>query len=232
MATRALTGAVGALLIAGVVSACGGGSSSGSSGGNGVASKPPNVIVQEANNAIAHVNSVHVAGSISNSGVPLTLDLSLVSGKGGKGQLSEGGLTFRVIAVGKDVFIQGTPQFWAHFAGPTVARLLDGKWLKAPASGQFAAIASLTNLQQLFGKVLLSHGVLKKAGTTTVNGQQVVAVKDSTQGGTLYVATTGQPYPVEVLKQGAGGGRIVFDQINQPVALSPPAHFENLSQLH
>jgi hypothetical protein len=224
---QVLRGAACALLTVGLISACGG---SGSSSGNGVASKSPDAIVQEANTAISHASSVHVAGSIASNSVPLTLDLNLVAGKGGAGALSEAGLTFRVITVGQNVYIQGTPAFWSHFAGAAVAKKLDGQWLKAPASGQFAPIAALTNQQLLFGKVLLSHGRLKKVGTTTVNGQKVVGVRDSTAGGTLYVAATGQPYPVEVVK--GGSGRIVFDRINQPVALSPPAHFRNLSQLH
>ena len=214
-----------ALLATVLLAACGGGS------GNGVAAKPPNTIVQEANSAIAHASSVHVAGSISNNSVPLTLDLNLVSGKGGRGQLSEGGLTFRVITVGPSVYIQGTPAFWSHFAGATAARTLEGKWLKAPASGQFAPIAALTNMQLLFGKVLLSHGSLQKLGTSTVNGKQVIGVRDSKAGGILYVAATGRPYPVEVLKRGTGAGRIVFDQINHPVDLTPPTHFRNLAQL-
>lgn len=225
MRSQVLRGAVCAVLTAGLTAACGGGGDS----GNGVAAKPPTVIVREANNAITSASSVHVNGSIANNSVPLTLDLSLVSGKGGTGALSEGGLTFRVITVGQDVYIQGTPAFWSHFAGRAVARKLEGQWLRAPASGQFAPIAALTNQQLLFGKVLLSHGRLQKVGTTTVNGQKVVGVKDSTAGGILYVAATGKPYPVEVVKRGSG--RITFDRINHPVALHPPAHFRNLSAL-
>jgi hypothetical protein len=216
------------LLSAVTLAACGGSGSS----GNGVAAKPANTIVQEANSAIAHADSVHVSGSISSNSVPLTLDLNLVSGKGGSGQLSEGGLSFRVIDVGPSVYIQGTPAFWSHFAKPSVARTLDGKWLKAPASGQFAPIASLTNMQLLFGKVLLSHGALKKVGTSTLNGQKVVGVRDASAGGILYVAATGRPYPVEVVKRGTGAGKIVFDRINQPVDLTPPAHFRDLAQLY
>jgi hypothetical protein len=229
MAIRVLRVTSCALLAVGALAACGGG---GASSGNGVASKSPDAIVRDANNAIARASAVHVAGSISNNGVPLTLDLSLVSGKGGSGQLSEGGLTFRVISVGASVYIQGSQAFLSHFAGPAAAQKYAGKWLKAPAAGQFAPIASLTNMQALFSRVLLSHGVLKKSGTTTVNGQQVIALRDSSQGGTLYVATTGPPYPVEVVKNGAGGGRIVFDRINQPVALSPPAQSRDLSKIH
>ncbi len=225
--TRALTAAVGALLTAGALAGCGGGGGS----GNGVADKSPNAIVQEANKAIAGASSVHVAGSISSANVPLTLDLNLVSGKGGRGELTEGGLAFRVIAVGPNVYIQGTPAFWTHFAGPSVARTLEDKWLRAPASGQFAPIADLTNMQLLFGKVLLSHGKLEKVGTTTVEGQKVVGVRDSKAGGILYVAATGRPYPVEVVKRGTGASRIIFDHINQPVALTPPAHYRELPSL-
>lgn len=228
MRIRVLTAALCTLLTAGLISACGGGGGS----DNGVADKPATAIVREANNAIARASSVHVAGSISSSSLPLTLDLNLVSGKGGQGKLSEGGLSFRVITVGQSVYIQGTPAFWSHFAGATVARTLDNKWLRAPASGQFAPIAALTNMQLLFGKVLLSHGSLEKVGTSTVNGQKVVGVRDSKAGGVLYVATTGRPYPVEVVKRGTGAGRIVFDRVNQPVDLSPPAHFRDLAQLH
>jgi hypothetical protein len=137
-----------------------------------------------------------------------------------------------VISVNNSVYIQGTRAFWSHFAGAAAASKFAGQWLKAPASGQFAAIASLTDMQQLFGKLFTSHGTLKKAGTSTVNGQKVVAVKDTTQGGTLYVAATGKPYPVEFAKSGSGGGKIVFDRINQPVSLSPPAHYRNLSGIH
>jgi hypothetical protein len=215
------------VLVAGLVSACGGGSGT---SGNGVAAKPPDTIVKDANTAIGRARAVHVAGSLSNNGVPLTLDLNLVSGKGGTGQLSVQGLALRVIALGHDVYIQGSPAFLSHFAGRATARALAGQWLKAPAVGQLAPIASLTNMQELFNRVLLSHGVLKKAGTTTVNGQKVIALKDRAE--TYYVATTGPPYPVEVVKQGSGGGRIVFDRINRPVALNPPAHSRDLSALH
>jgi hypothetical protein len=226
MAIQARTGAICALFAAGALSGCGG------SSGNGVAGKSPNAIVRDANNAIGRASAVHVAGSIFDNGVPLTLDLSLVSGKGGTGQLSESGYALRVITVGQNVYVKGTPAFLAHFASQAAARTFAGQWLRAPASGAFAPIASLTNMKELFSRVLLTHGVLKKGGTTTVNGKHVIALKDSTQGGTLYVATTGPPYPVEVVKKGAGGGRIVFDRINQPVSLSAPAHSRDLSQVH
>jgi hypothetical protein len=225
MRIRVTRGVVVALVTSCVIAACGGSSD------NSIASKSPDEIFNAANHAIVRASSVHISGSLVSGGLPVSLDLNLASGKGGTGRMSESGLTFRIIAVGNNIYIQGTPAFWAHFGGPAVARRLAGKWLKAPGSGQFASVSALTNMQELFNRLLQSHGVLKKNGTTTVNGQKAVAVTDTTQGGTLYVAATGQPYPIEVVKRGVGGGQITFDRINQPVQLTPPANALDLSQL-
>ncbi len=225
MSLRAFRAALSATVAVGLLSACGG------SSGNGVASKSPDQIVRAASNAIAHAKSVHVSGSIVTSGVPLNLDLTLVSGKGGRGQMSEGGLSFRIVDVAQTVYIQGSPAFWQHFGGGAAARLLEGRWLKAPATGQFASIAELTNMQQLMGNLLLNHGSLSKGSTTTVRGQSVVPVNGTATGGTLYVATTGKPYPVEIKKQGTSGGRIEFDRYDQQVSLTPPSNSVSLSQL-
>jgi hypothetical protein len=218
--------AVCAILGAVSLAGCGG-----SSSGNGIASKSADQIVTASNDAVSHAKSVHVSGSITTSGVPLTLDLRLVSGKGGSGKISEGGLSFQLIDVGNTVYIQGSKLFWQHFGGAAAAKAINGRWLKAPDNGQFASVATLTNMQKLMGALLLSHGHLIKGGTSTLNGQQVVSVTDKSKGGTLYVATTGPAYPLEIKKIGGGGGQITFDQYNQPVTLTAPANAVSLSAL-
>ena len=230
MSPRSALSTVLALFAAVAISACGGSSSS---SGNGVSAKSPNEILSAATKAINGVNSVHVSGSLLSSGSPISLDLNLVSGKGARGSMSEGGLSFQLVDVGGNVYINGSPTFWSHFGGSAAAQLFNGKWLKAPASNtNFASFAALTNLHQLLGAVLANHGTLAKGATTTVNGQKVVALKDTKMGGTLYVATTGKPYPVEISKSGSSGGRMDFDRINQPVALAPPPNAIDISKLH
>lgn len=213
------------------VAACGGSSGGGGSSDNGISSKSPDQIVSAVNAAVNGVNSVHVAGSVSNSGSQTTLNLNLLNGKGGKGSMSQAGLAFKIVAVGNQVYINGSNAFWAKFGGSAAAKLLSGKWLKAPATGQLSSIASLTNVHTLFNQLLSSHGKLAKGSTTTVNGQKVIAVNDTTNGGTLYVATTGKPYPVELNKTGSDGGKITFDQFNQAVTLAAPANSIDISQL-
>ena len=225
MRIRIVTLAACATLAAGGLAACGG------SSGNGIASKSADEIVTASGKAISHAKSVHVAGSISASGVPLTLDLTLVNGTGGRGQISEGGLSFRLVDVGQTVYIQGSQAFWQHFGGAAAARVINGRWLKAPDTGQFASLATLTNMQKLTGALLLTHGSLAKGGTSTVNGQRVVSVTDKSKGGTLYVATTGPAYPVELKRTSGNGGQILFDKFNESVTLTPPANAISLSSL-
>jgi hypothetical protein len=209
-----------------------GGCGSSSSTGNGTASKSAAAILAQAKAAAAGAASAHVVGAIVDQGKPLALDMQLVSGKGGKGRITLEGRSIQLIQVGRSVYINGSRAFYRHVAGAAAAQLLQGKWLKASATASnFASLASLTNLGKLIDTALASHGTLARAGRKTVNGQQAIGVTDTSRGGTLYVATTGAPYPLEVVKSGASGGRITFDRWNQAVALTAPAGAVNINQL-
>jgi hypothetical protein len=211
------------------LAACGSSSSGGSS--NGIASKSPDQIVAAATNAVSSASSVHVSGAVPSSGQQISLDLSLVNGKGGKGSMSEGGLSFQIVVVGPEVYINGSSSFWSKFGGSAAAQLLSGKWLKAPASGQLGSLATLTNTHKLFNQLLASHGTLAKGKATKVQGQPAIGVTDTTNGGTLYVATSGKPYPIEIVKTGSSAGHLSFDSFNQPVSLTAPAKAIDISQL-
>jgi hypothetical protein len=210
------------LCLGGALSACGGSSSSSSSAtDNGVSAKAPNDIVTSAAQAVKGVTSIHVAGSTTSNNSPVSLDLHLVAGKGGRGTLSFQGQSLQIVAIGQTVYINAPASFWSKFANAQAAALLHDKWLKAPAGGQFSPFASLTNVADLFNQLLSQHGTLSKGSATTVDGQKTIGVVDTSKGGTLYVATTGKPYPVELVK---GASKVVFDQVNQPVSLSAPAN--------
>jgi hypothetical protein len=218
-----------ALIIA-LLSGCGGSSSK--SSGNGIADKSANEILAATKVAADAATSVHVAGSIVSGGSPITLDMELLAGKGGRGKLSEGGLAFELIDTGGSVYIKGGSAFYKHIGGAAAAQLLQGKWLKAPAKGSnFASLASLTDLHELVDSTLASHGTLTKGGTTSVDGQKVVGLTDNTKGGTLYVAATGPPLPLEITKSGSGAGKITFDRWSKPVTITAPANSIDVAQL-
>lgn len=203
-----------------------------SSSGNGVSSKSASEILAASKTAADSASSVHVVGALSSGGTPITLNLRLVSGHGGRGQVSENGLSFELIVVDDTIYIKGSPSFYRHFGGAAAAQLFQGKWLKAPISGgELASLAALTNFGKLLDQTLASQGALTKGPTSTVLGQAAIELRGPAKSGSLYVATTGQPYPLQIVKRGSETGHVSFTGWNQSVQLAAPAGAIDLSQL-
>jgi hypothetical protein len=78
---------------------------------------------------------------------------------------------------------------------------------------------------------LSTQGSVAKSGMATVNGQRAVALANASKGGTLFVATVGRPYPIEITKEGANGGSLSFDRWDKPVSLTVPADALDITQL-
>jgi hypothetical protein len=205
---------------------CGGGSKS-----NGEATKTADQVVSDAKGAATAAKAVHVSGAITDAGQPLTLDITIVKDAGGQGTMSEAGLKFEIIRVGNKAYIKGSDAFLRKFAGAAGAQLLRGKWLQGSAtSGDLAALAPLTDIGKLFNGALGSHGKLENTGETTFKGRKVVAIKDATEGGTLYVAATGTPYPVAIVG-GKDQGTITFDNWNDTMSITAPKGAVDMSKL-
>jgi hypothetical protein len=203
-----------------------------SSHGNGVASKSPRAIVEAAQTAAEAATSAHVVGSIARAGGSETFDIEILAGKGAHGSVSVEGATFAVIEDAGTVYLKGNAAFYTRVGGRKAGELLHGKWLRAPASGaKFAPLLRLTDLHGLVSSSLAGHAGLRSLGASVVNGTRVVGVTDAALGETVYVATNGKPYPVEITKSGSGGGVVSFGAWNAPVALVPPARAIDISAL-
>jgi len=158
--------------------------------------------------------------------------MELVANHGGKGTITLEGLKVALVQVGRSVYIKGGADFYRQIAGNAAAELLQGKWLKAPTSdSDLASLSSLTDLGKLIDATLAAHGTLSSAPAARIDGQPVVGVSDSAKSGTLYVAATGRPYPLEIVKTGQDAGKITFDRWNKAVKLVPPAGAIDASQL-
>jgi hypothetical protein len=207
---------------------CGGGGSS----SNSVASKSAQDILKQSQQAADAATSVHVSGKLSSSGTPIKLDLNLVAGKGARGEISQNGISFKLILVGNTAYISGSPSFYRSLGGSAAAQLFDGKWLKASAtSGDFASFGQLGDMRKLIDSTLSGHTSVKKGATSSVGAQQAIAITDTAKGGTLYVATTGQPYPLQISKTGSESGTITFDNWNKAISIAAPANAVDLSEL-
>jgi hypothetical protein len=216
-------------LSAALLAGCG---SSGSKS-NGVENKTAPEIVQSAKAAAKGADSVHIAGTV-NAGGKVTLDLSLARGKGGKGKIVTNGMTFEVISTGGKVYFKTNAAALQRLGGGIAAQLLQGRWIIAPSSlGQFTSLTALTDMTKLFDSLTSSLGTLDKGATTDVNGQPAVTVTSTRPAGsgTLYVATTGEPFPLKLEGSKSNAGSITFDQWNEPVDLKPPPNPVDFSKL-
>jgi hypothetical protein len=218
------------VLTAALLAGCGGHGSAAKP--NGEASKPPVQVLADAKSAASSASSVHVSGNIVSGGTPITLDLTMARSKGAKGSMSIGGLEFDLVRIGDAAYIHGSDEFWQHYAG-AAAQLLHDRWVKVSISEpRFASLAPLTNIGLLFAQVSSNHGKLVNDGTKSYKGQQVVAIRDTSDNSKLYVAATGKPYPVAIVGGTKGqSGTITFDDWNKSVSLSAPKDAIDISQL-
>jgi hypothetical protein len=218
-----------------VLSGCGGSSD------NGVASKSGKEILAVSKEAAGEASSVHVVGKTSQGLLTLAIDLQLTD-NGGRGSVSLLGSNFEVVRLEGSVYVKGSPAFYKRLEATlgVPLKLQPGTWLKGSASkGPLSGLAAFTELHSELNRILSTPGSLATGATTTINGQTAVAIKETTKlyKGVLYVATTGKPYPIALVKtKGKAknereGGRITFSEWDRPVSLSAPSPWVDVATL-
>ncbi|HEX6787603.1 MAG TPA: hypothetical protein VF091_00065 [Gaiellaceae bacterium] len=206
------------LLLAATLAGCGGSSSSGE------ASKSPSAILADARQAVLDAGNVHMSGTIHSATQTLTLDLT-VGNHGGGGTMTIAGSKVDIVRTGNQAYIRADATFLkqaAGKAGAAVAGQLAGKWLKVPIStSQFAPVLVYTDLYSFVPQALRSVGKLTKGAEKTIDGQKTIELRSS-KGGSVFVATSGKPYPVEFDYGGASSGTITLsDWGNAKVPAAP-----------
>jgi hypothetical protein len=219
------------VLAAALLAGCGGHGKSAKP--NGEASKPADRVLADAQAAATSARSAHVSGDVVSGGARITLDIDTARGKGATGSMSTNGLEFDLVRIGNDAYIHGSDAFWQRYAGAGVAQLLHGRWVKISIlQPRFSSLAPLTSVGLLLGKVSAGHGKLVNDGKTRYKGQQVVAIRDTSDNSRLYVAATGKPYPVAIVGGRKGqSGAIAFGNWNESVSLSAPKGAIDISKL-
>lgn len=194
---------------------------------NGVADKSADEILAAAIEAARGASAVHVAGSANGVG----LDLSLVRGEGASGSIEQGASRFELITVGDEIFLRGSDEFYRGLGGESVVKLLSGKWLKVPADTRgFESFAAITDMDTLLNETLRpeSSTAIEKGEVETVDGTEVIGLGG--RRGTLYVATTGEPFPFKIAS-GDDTGSVTFDGWNEPADLTAPTDAIDIDEL-
>jgi hypothetical protein len=217
---RRLLSGLGVFTIACVAAGCG--SSNGGLPSNGVASKSPIQILHAAVGAMKSAKSVYIAGSQTTAGKTVGIDATIFSNGDIDGSVTEDASNIGVVKIGGTDYIKATGAFYkADGATAKIAGLMGGKWVKLPDSqagfgNQFSLVALANSIQ--------SHNATMKAGSTsTLNGEPVVSIVAS-NGGVLYIATTGPAYPLKATNTSQKvGGTLTFTQWNQGKPPTAPA---------
>lgn len=220
--------------VAVVTAACGssssGGSPSATSSSNALAGMSADQIAARAVSDLGASSSVHVSGTVTDSGQSISLDLALARGVGCQGSMSLAGKgSFQIVNKGGTVWIKPTDAFYKSVgATGAVLSILSGKWLKVPSSG--SGLGSLSSLCDASG---LAHGFAKndtgftKGATTTINGQPAQELIQPSDSAHVYVSESSSPQILHV--QGPKGqGYVDFTGYNQPTSITTPSASDTL----
>ncbi|MGA5817335.1 hypothetical protein ACPC54_05680 [Kitasatospora sp. NPDC094028] len=195
-------------------------------------------IKKQAKDALASATSVKFAGAMVDADGKMEISLAMDN----KGQCT-GSMTMpgagkvEIIRDGKTSYMKPDAQFWTTMGGPNgaqAAELFKGRYLTGfDNDPQMAGMVSLCNLAE-FSKQIVEGG--DKAGAApekgtagTTNGVPTFSLKVTNskgEKGTIFVATQGKPYPMEILTEPAKDGqtKIDFSDYDKPLTVqAPPA---------
>jgi hypothetical protein len=228
--TRHLRTLVALFALAGtaLLTGCGGGAKS-----NGIDKLGPQAALAKVKAAVSDVKSVHVKGTINQSGQPLRLEV-IVGSDSAQGSITVAGGTMDLRLVDGITYFRGDAKVFAAFgANAAQASFAAGRWIKdTSTSGPAASFAGFLDRKQLFDNLLTPQGTVSTGGTATIDGREaLILIDNSPQGGKLYVETKGAALPLRIARTGDNGGQIDFTDYNADVSVEAPPGAVDISQL-
>ena len=215
---RTLIG-IAVVLAAVTLGGCGSSSGTEAPADNGVAALSVTEILAKSSAAVKVATSVHVVGDAGTT----SLDLVLTRTQGSSGTITSDGQPATVLVTGDNVFLKADKAFWTKAGGAVAATLIGDRWVKAPkgADSSFAALANFADYTKFLEGALKPTGDITKGVTKTVNGVPCIGLS-STKGGTLYVATNGEPLPIRIEPPAGTKGGVDFKDWNTATPLPEP----------
>ncbi|WP_250005532.1 hypothetical protein [Actinoplanes sp. M2I2] len=185
--------------------------------GNGVEALEAQQILDKAKAALKKAGSFHMKGDIVTDGSKMGLDFKTGNGEV-IGKLSMGGPSVELLEVAKKRYIRPDAAFWSMSGGgkeqgEQMAKLVGDRWVAVKATDK--------NTADMFGfsdidSMLNADGKVTKGAAKDINGRPAIGLVDNSQdGGTLYIATTGEPYPLRIESKNAAEGGLDFTEFGE-----------------
>ncbi len=170
-------------------------------------------ILQRTKSALSAANSFHVKGVLKNDSDKDQEDIK-VSGSNAAGSISIGAAKIALLRVGGEMYIKPNAEFWAKAGMPnakTTVVAQKGRWVKvAKGDSDWATLLDGADPS----KLLHPSGKITKGATKTIAGVPTIELIDhGTDAGSLFIATTGQPYPLQIT--GPGGASLTISEFGQ-----------------
>ena len=203
---------------------------------NGVASLSGSEILAKAQAAAKAATSVTVVGTVPQGSSAISIDMAVGKGEA-DGTITLKGVTVQIRVTGGKTYINAPAALFEQMggsAGKIAGTVLGGKWFEVPSTGavasSFNGIDNIANKDTLFASLLSAGKNPTVMGTDTVAGQPAV-ILSGPNGGTLAVATTGEPYPLQVKAKSGSTGSVDFKDWNVPVNVQVPTDLVDLAAL-
>lgn len=202
-------------------------------GTNGLAKLTATKIEKKARNAAERAESVRLSGTIVSKGHTYRLEMRLKK-SGGIGEVStNGGDTFQLLRIEKDLYLKAGSAFWIHQkkgdkgkpseADQAAARKLEGKYVKVPQEDPaYKQLSGFTEMNVLLGGLLVLDGKRETGDRGDVGGVRTIEVSaGGGRGGQIAVSLEGIPYPLR-LERGGGAGTVRLADWNEGFSLRAP----------
>ena len=204
---------------------------------NGIASLSGSEILAKANAAAKAATSVTVVGTVPQGGSD-SVSIDMAIGKDvADGTITVKNVTVQIRLTGGKTYINAPAALFNKMggdAGKVAGGVLGGKWFEVPSTGSvadsFKGLENIANKDTLFSSLLSASKSPTVKGTDTVLGQPAV-ILTGPNGGTLAVATTGEPYPLQVKAKEGSAGSVDFKDWNVPVDVQAPTDLVDLNAI-
>jgi hypothetical protein len=171
-------------------------SSSDAPAANGVESLAGQDVLSKALSAADAQTSMRMVTKGSRNNLDFLVDMKLRRDGGASGSVLIGKEKVSVVTTKTDVFLRADKAYWETQMDPTFAAAIGSMWVKAPVTSKtFATFANLGNYDGMLSTFLKPTGAATTGNVSNIATQPAVQVV-STQG-SVWVATEGQPLPVQ-----------------------------------
>jgi len=192
---------------------------------NGVETLDPKQILTRANKAALSARSVHIVGESPQASLDLvaTKDAS-------EGTRSAGETTLQTRAVDSVIYIKADEAYWTQAFNAKKAKKIGDKWVAGELSNpKLASFKQTSTLRPLINQFLRLDESAQVGAVGVAQNQPAVPITASI--GTLWVATTGKPYPLLLTSSPdqPEASQIDFTQWDKKVEIKAPPKKQTIS---